>query len=171
MNGTRRLIAATVRRVCSFAATAAVAFVYLCVYIHRWQEGFHALYFAEMGICLSKDERDQRRINSEIERGLRSEQAKRRFEKKLLLLGPGESGKSTILKQMKIIHSSGFNDAERLAYKDAIWCNTVQSMQALLEAFEKFKYNYGKRSNQVCFTLHGLWKAMLKSNRIARNLL
>lgn len=33
---------------------------------------------------------------------------------KLLLLGTGESGKTTIIKQMKILHIQGFNNSERL---------------------------------------------------------
>jgi len=32
---------------------------------------------------------------------------------KLLLLGAGESGKSTLLKQMKVLHKGGYSEAER----------------------------------------------------------
>ncbi len=38
-------------------------------------------------------------------------------EIKVLLLGSAESGKSTLIKQLKIIHNYGFEDNERLRYK------------------------------------------------------
>lgn len=46
----------------------------------------------------------------------------------MLLLGAGESGKSTILKQMKLIHQGSYSDKERENYKEIIYSNTVQSM-------------------------------------------
>lgn len=52
----------------------------------------------------------------------------------MLLLGAGESGKSTVLKQMKLIHHGGYNEQERDSYKEIIFSNTVQSMRAILEA-------------------------------------
>uniref|UniRef100_A0A0M3HW52 Guanine nucleotide-binding protein G(Q) subunit alpha n=1 Tax=Ascaris lumbricoides TaxID=6252 RepID=A0A0M3HW52_ASCLU len=56
---------------------------------------------------------------------------------KLLLLGPGESGKSTVLKQMRIIHLNGFSDQELLNRRSAIYSNTVQSMFQLLEGMDQ----------------------------------
>ena len=41
---------------------------------------------------------------------------------------------STVLKQMKLIHHGGYNEAERDSYKEIIFSNTVQSMRAILEA-------------------------------------
>ena len=38
-------------------------------------------------------------------------------EVKLLLLGSAECGKSTVLKQMKIIHQKGYSKDELLAYR------------------------------------------------------
>jgi guanine nucleotide-binding protein G(i) subunit alpha len=46
----------------------------------------------------------------------------------MLLLGAGESGKSTVLKQMKLIHEGSYTDKERENYKEIIYSNTVQSM-------------------------------------------
>jgi GTPase SAR1 family protein len=58
-------------------------------------------------------------------------------EFKLLLLGGGESGKSTIAKQMKIIHLNGFTEEERKTYKDIIHSNVIMSMRALVLAAER----------------------------------
>jgi len=60
--------------------------------------------------------------------------ARKRFEAevKLLLLGAGESGKSTLAKQMKIIHLQGFSDQERNTYKPTIVNNIIVSMKTLV---------------------------------------
>lgn len=52
---------------------------------------------------------------------------------KLLLLGAGECGKSTVLKQMRLIHTGGFTPIERLQYTRVIWSDTIQSMKILVE--------------------------------------
>ena len=51
---------------------------------------------------------------------------------KLLLLGAGESGKSTIVKQMKIIHETGYSDEERKQYKPVVYSNTIQVIPLFL---------------------------------------
>jgi guanine nucleotide-binding protein G(i) subunit alpha len=43
--------------------------------------------------------------------------AKSLEEVKLLLLGSAECGKSTVLKQMKIIHQNGYSKEELLSYR------------------------------------------------------
>ena len=55
---------------------------------------------------------------------------------KMLLLGAGESGKSTIFKQMKIINKNGYTDAERAQFKSIVWSNTIVSMKSLAGAWE-----------------------------------
>ena len=61
-------------------------------------------------------------------------------EIKMLLLGAGESGKSTVLKQMKLIHHGGYNDSERDSYKEIIFSNTIQSMRYVLVAVYSIIY-------------------------------
>jgi len=58
---------------------------------------------------------------------------------KLLLLGAGESGKTTIIKQMKLIHITGFSNEERKEKAVEIRHNVLESIYTLclqLEALE-----------------------------------
>lgn len=55
-------------------------------------------------------------------------------EIKVLLLGAGESGKSTIFKQMKIMHNSGYTKEEREAFREIIFGNIVKAMKVLVAA-------------------------------------
>jgi len=58
---------------------------------------------------------------------------------KMLLLGAGESGKSTIFKQMKIINKDGYSEAERKGFIGIVHSNTVQSMRSLIEGLQKLE--------------------------------
>jgi len=60
---------------------------------------------------------------------------------KLLLLGPGESGKSTVVKQVKLIYKGGMNDKEKEEFVAAIRRNAVESMQTLMENMFKLGLN------------------------------
>lgn len=85
---------------------------------------------------LHEDENDpfiqRQRANDAIERSLLQEKQKEKGEIKLLLLGAGESGKSTVLKQLKLLHHGGFSHQERLQYAQVIWADAVQSMKILI---------------------------------------
>lgn len=62
--------------------------------------------------------------------------------------GAGESGKSTILKQMKLIHDGGYSHDEREAFKEIIFSNTVQSMRVILEAMDNMGVALSHSSNR-----------------------
>jgi energy-coupling factor transporter ATP-binding protein EcfA2 len=62
---------------------------------------------------LGEEEREQRKVNKQIDEQLQKEKQVLRATHRLLLLGAGESGKSTIVKQMRILHINGFNEAEK----------------------------------------------------------
>ncbi|OBZ74764.1 hypothetical protein A0H81_05695 [Grifola frondosa] len=53
---------------------------------------------------------------------------------KVLLLGQGESGKSTALKQFQLLHSPATIDAERASWRTVIHLNLVSSIRRILEA-------------------------------------
>lgn len=63
--------------------------------------------------------------------------------------GAGESGKSTVLKQMRLIHAAGFSASEREAYRIVIFDNIVSSMQAMLEAMDILKIDMENNNNLV----------------------
>lgn len=51
--------------------------------------------------------------------------------------GNGESGKSTVIKQMKLIHASGFDNSERESFRVIVFANITLAMQILLEIIEQ----------------------------------
>jgi len=55
---------------------------------------------------------------------------------KLLLLGAGESGKSTLFKQLITIYGRGFSEEERKQYTNIILQNCIASMKTLLHMSE-----------------------------------
>uniref|UniRef100_A0AAY4BG58 Guanine nucleotide-binding protein G(Olf) subunit alpha n=1 Tax=Denticeps clupeoides TaxID=299321 RepID=A0AAY4BG58_9TELE len=61
------------------------------------------------------DEKAQREANKKIEKQLQKERQAYKATHRLLLLGAGESGKSTIVKQMRILHVNGFNADSSMA--------------------------------------------------------
>jgi len=65
---------------------------------------------------------------------------------KLLLLGSGDSGKSTIAKQMKIIHLDGFSEEERRSYRTSIANNVLGSIRTLIHQCWKFGYVFEKNN-------------------------
>jgi guanine nucleotide-binding protein G(q) subunit alpha len=53
----------------------------------------------------------------QITKWLEKEARRSQMEFKILLLGTGEAGKSTFLRQMRILHGEGFSEAHRLDHK------------------------------------------------------
>ncbi|KAF8561600.1 hypothetical protein P879_08747 [Paragonimus westermani] len=78
----------------------------------------------------------QRRRNKQIERDLRKEKDRLRRRQMILLLGTGESGKSTFLKQMRIINGKRFSSLELEHFKDVIYDNIYKGVLFLLQARE-----------------------------------
>lgn len=62
--------------------------------------------------------------------------------------GSGESGKTTIVKQMKIIHQNGFTREELLSYRSTIYKNLVDSAQAVVLQMRKMGADCGVPENR-----------------------
>ncbi|GFX16811.1 guanine nucleotide-binding protein G(s) subunit alpha [Trichonephila clavipes] len=56
---------------------------------------------------------------------------------KFLLLGAGESGKSTIIKQMRILHTGGFSDSERKDKILDVKRNILEAIKELIGAMNR----------------------------------
>ncbi|KAK5871127.1 hypothetical protein PBY51_004024 [Eleginops maclovinus] len=100
------------------------------------------------GCCVSAEDRENQRINEEIEKQLRRDKKDSRRELKLLLLGTGESGKSTFIKQMRIIHGGGYTEEDKRSYAKLVYQNILTSMQAMTRAMEALGIPFGDPKNQ-----------------------
>ena len=69
---------------------------------------------------------------------------------KLLLLGAGDSGKSTFVKQMKIIHGDGYSSDELNSFISIIHGNLLTSMVEVIKVMDKLNITLHNPSNQVC---------------------
>lgn len=96
-----------------------------------------------MGCAISSEDKAAAERNRAIDRQLRLDHEKASREVKLLLLGAGESGKSTIVRQMKIIHEQGYTPEECQTYKPVVFSNTVQSMIAIIKAMGQLRITFG----------------------------
>ncbi|EGD78717.1 guanine nucleotide binding protein [Salpingoeca rosetta] len=65
---------------------------------------------------------------------------------KILLLGTGESGKSTVVKQMKILYCGGFGDEERQRFRILVFRNCLRSMKALVDAMDLLEIAFENQS-------------------------
>ncbi|KAI1900124.1 hypothetical protein AGOR_G00046790 [Albula goreensis] len=97
--------------------------------------------------CLSAEDRENRRINEEIEKQLRRDKKDSRRELKLLLLGTGESGKSTFIKQMRIIHGAGYTEEDKKSFTRLVFQNIYTSMQSMIRAMEMLSIAYTDSEN------------------------
>ncbi len=88
----------------------------------------------------------QRNLQLSIQ--IKADDARERSIAKLLLLGTGDSGKSTIMKQVRIIHDSGFSKEEIENFWPLVYQNVFSSMSALLDAMESFGIGLESEGNR-----------------------
>ena len=69
-----------------------------------------------------------------------------------LIPGTGESGKSTFIKQMRIIHGSGYNEADRTNFKATVYRNVIVAIQAMVTAMSDLQIPYASGAAQEAAT-------------------
>ncbi|XP_058815249.1 guanine nucleotide-binding protein subunit alpha homolog [Topomyia yanbarensis] len=98
---------------------------------------------------VSPEELEQRYKSQEIDKFLEKDKHAFRRQVKLLLLGAGESGKSTFLKQMRIIHGINFEPELIREYQHVIYQNLVKGMQVLCDARDKLDIPWEDLKSQL----------------------
>jgi len=80
-------------------------------------------------------------ISRKVERDLEKAQQRNQNTIKLLLLGSGNSGKSTVMKQFKLFLKNGFSMEERRGFRDVIWRSCIESMRILAQLAQDLAEN------------------------------
>ncbi len=87
--------------------------------------------------CTSSTNKDETCASDGTEKNGHLDKKKRKVSRrptqKILLLGTGESGKSTFLKQMRIITGKSFTETELQNFKDIIYDNIYKGVLYLLQ--------------------------------------
>jgi len=76
--------------------------------------------------------------NETVEQELNEAQVKEQPIKKLLLLGAGGSGKSTLFKQLQNIHGGGFAPRDRTTFRSQIYEQVIETMKIMITRAEEF---------------------------------
>ncbi|CAG8662900.1 3649_t:CDS:2, partial [Scutellospora calospora] len=94
-------------------------------------------------------EKQAKKRSEAIDKQLKAEREEKEKQKtaKLLLLGSSESGKTTVLKQLKIIHGKGLSD-ERQRYRRIVHLNVLTAMKALTNALIALGYSIKPENQQ-----------------------
>ncbi|KAK6026133.1 g-protein alpha subunit [Ostertagia ostertagi] len=95
-----------------------------------------------MGLCQSTEDKQLQQKSKAIDREMMQGHIAQQKVVKLLLLGAGECGKSTVLKQMRILHDHGFSPEEAVQQKSVVYNNTVQAMAMILRAMNSLKITF-----------------------------
>lgn len=98
---------------------------------------------------LDEESRIKKHKSRQIDIELKKDKDSSKRLTNILLLGASESGKSTIVKQMRIIHGSGYSEIDRRGYKANINKNLCTSMITLIDHMDKFQCTFENEDNEV----------------------
>lgn len=90
----------------------------------------------------------ERRASKDLEKKISSWMKDYKKAIKILLLGAGESGKTTIIKQMKILHISGFTPEEKLEKAQDIKSNVLEAISTLARNLGQLGIPLGSEANR-----------------------
>lgn len=70
-----------------------------------------------------------------------------------MFTGSGESGKSTIVKQMKIMYQNGFSQQELVTWRLTVYKTLIESAQAIIQARAKINLDWTYPENKVSVSI------------------
>ncbi|XP_048053225.1 guanine nucleotide-binding protein subunit alpha-12 isoform X2 [Megalobrama amblycephala] len=92
------------------------------------------------------DKSGARKRSREIDAMLKRD---RRFAELILLFGSDKSGKTTFLKQMRLVKGAEFNHEERLKFREAIYNNIIRGMRVLVQERKKLGIPWQNSANEM----------------------
>nr|CAB3250013.1 guanine nucleotide-binding protein G(q) subunit alpha [Phallusia mammillata] len=92
---------------------------------------------------------DAKSVSKEIERQLREAKKEARSQVKLLVLGAAESGKSTFIKQMRIIHGKGYTEEDRKSYITLVHQNVNMTIRTMANAMVNLGIKYEHETSKA----------------------
>ncbi|XP_076853520.1 guanine nucleotide-binding protein G(o) subunit alpha-like [Brachyhypopomus gauderio] len=98
---------------------------------------------------VSEEEKRARNRSAKLDRELQAQARREMHVVRVLMLGTPESGKSTLLKQMKIIHNRGFTKEELSTFKPAVLDNLFTSMKFVLHGMGRLHITLANKKNKA----------------------
>jgi GTPase SAR1 family protein len=89
---------------------------------------------------------EEKQRSKDIDLALKKDRKYIDHEIKILLLGAGESGKSTIVKQMRILFDQGFSEDDRQTFKEIISSNVILSMRSLVMGLQEMAVEFSSEN-------------------------
>jgi hypothetical protein len=71
---------------------------------------------------------------------------------KIAVVGNCNSGKSTMVKQFKMLFAEGLRESERILFQHTIVTNTLQSFTAVLKAMDSLGIDFENPENEVIYS-------------------
>ena len=99
-------------------------------------------------------------ISRTIDISIKKENWDRQNLVKLLLLGPSEAGKSTLLRQLTLIKGGGYTVEERNAFKPKIFENVITSLATILSAMSTHGIEFADATGYI----EGRFISLISSN-------
>jgi len=90
-------------------------------------------------------------VTASIDRVQRSNANKDQLTIKLLFLGAGGSGKSTLFKQLRLLYGDGLDEEVRRRYTGNIYGNIINGMKLLVEGNQELADDDGKEDEDLSF--------------------